>query len=554
MSDTTPRLQLPLIGDHSQKRIVMNAGLMRLESLVQASVLSRTTSAQPATPADGDSYILPASPTGAAWGTLAAETFVRVEGGIWATVTFPEGAIVYIRSESVFLLRTVSGWTAFEDAIKALANLNRLGVGTTPDAYNVLAMKGPAALLSGKTVAEGGSGDISLTINKEADGNSAQLLLQKAYSTRAVLGLLGDNNFGVKVSPDGSSWRTALTINRFSGRVRFGKTAYKTPPVPQRNYVTGAAWLASTSAADNSWYSICWASELGLFCAVAISGTGNRVMTSQDGITWTARTSAADNNWISVCWSPELGLFCAVANSGTGNRVMTSPDGIIWTARTSAADNDWCSVCWAPELGLFCAVAITGTGNRVMTSSNGTTWTIRTSAADNSWYSVCWAADLGLFCAVALTGTGNRVMTSPDGISWTTRASAADNNWLSVCWSPELGLFCALANSGTGNRIMTSSDGITWTTRTSAADNDWRGLCWSSELGLFCAVAGSGTGNRVMTSADGVTWTLRTSAADNSWRGVCWSPELGLFSAVGISGTGNRAMTSVSMFKYPYRS
>ncbi|MCR6660273.1 MAG: DUF2793 domain-containing protein [Asticcacaulis sp.] len=397
MSDTTPRLQLPLIGDHSQKRIVMNAGLMRLESLVQAQAISRTLSAQPATPTDGDSYILPASPTGAAWGTLAAGTFVRAEGGVWETVNFPEGAIIFVKSEGVFLLRTASGWTAFEDAIKALANLSRLGVGTTADAYNVLAMKGPAALLSGKTVAEGGSGDISLTLNKEADGNSAQILLQKGYSTRAVLGLLGDNNFGVKVSPDGSSWRAALMVNRFSGRVRFGKAVYKTPPVPQRNYVTGAVWLASTSAADNSWYSICWASELGLFCAVAISGTGNRVMTSPDGITWTARTSAADNNWISVCWSPELALFCAVANSGTGNRVMTSPDGIIWTARTSAADNDWCSVCWSPELGLFCAVAITGTGNRVMTSSNGTTWTVRTSAADNSWYSVCWAADLGLF-------------------------------------------------------------------------------------------------------------------------------------------------------------
>ena len=42
------------------------------------------------------------------------------------------------------------------------------------------------------------------------------------------------------------------------------------------------------------------------------------------GIVWTARTSAADNSWISVCWSPERGLFVAVANSGTGNRVMTS--------------------------------------------------------------------------------------------------------------------------------------------------------------------------------------------------------------------------------------
>ena len=42
------------------------------------------------------------------------------------------------------------------------------------------------------------------------------------------------------------------------------------------------------------------------------------------GITWTARTTPVDNSWVSVCWSPALSLFVAVAISGTGNRVMTS--------------------------------------------------------------------------------------------------------------------------------------------------------------------------------------------------------------------------------------
>jgi hypothetical protein len=61
-----------------------------------------------------------------------------------------------------------------------------------------------------------------------------------------------------------------------------------------------------------------------LFVAVSTSGSGNRVMTSPDGITWTLRTSAADNQWNGVCWASDLGLFAAVASSGTGNRVMTS--------------------------------------------------------------------------------------------------------------------------------------------------------------------------------------------------------------------------------------
>ncbi len=171
---------------------------------------------------------------------------------------------------------------------------------------------------------------------------------------------------------------------------------------------------------------------------------------------WTIRTSAANNAWRAIAWSPELGLFAAVATDGTGNRVMTSPDGITWTIRTSAADNQWFAIAWSPELGLFVAMAATGTGNRVMTSPDGITWTIRTSAADNSWFGIAWSPELGLFVAVAATGTGNRVMTSPDGITWTIRTSAADNQWLAIAWSPELGLFAAVANSGTGNRVMTS--------------------------------------------------------------------------------------------------
>jgi hypothetical protein len=261
---------------------------------------------------------------------------------------------------------------------------------------------------------------------------------------------------------------------------------------------------------------------------------------------WIIRSSAADNNWRSVCWSPELRLFCAVADTGIGNRVMTSPDGIVWTARVSAADNEWVSVCWSPELRLFCAVAVTGVGNRVMTSPDGIVWTARTSAADNAWFCVCWSSKLRLFCAVAASGTGNRVMTSPDGIVWTARTSAADNAWRSVTYAQGLGLFCAVSSSGTGNRVMTSPDGIVWTARTSAADNDWFFVSWAQDIGLFCVVALTGVGNRVMTSPDGIVWTARTSATNNDYLSVTWAPELGRFCSVSRTGIGNRVMTSAS--------
>jgi hypothetical protein len=88
-------------------------------------------------------------------------------------------------------------------------------------------------------------------------------------------------------------------------------------------------------------------------------------MTSPNGITWTSRTSAADNEWRGITYGD--GLFVAVSITGTGNRVMTSPDGITWTLGTSAADNSWASVIYGN--GLFAAVSQTGVGNRVMTAN-----------------------------------------------------------------------------------------------------------------------------------------------------------------------------------------
>ncbi len=297
----------------------------------------------------------------------------------------------------------------------------------------------------------------------------------------------------------------------------------------------GATWTSRTSAADNTWNSVCFGSGpsvFGSYLFVAVSQDGaNRVMTSPDGITWTSRAASIANQWRAVCFGN--GLFVAVANSGTGTRVMTSPDGLNWTTRTSAADISWYSVTYGN--GLFVAVSIDGVANCVMTSPDGITWTIRSAPAPYSWNSVCFGN--GLFVAVSPDGTG-RVMTSADGITWTIRLNSPSQAWVSVCFGN--GLFVAVAETGTGNRVMTSIDGINWTSRTSAADLVWESVVFGSNL--FVATAITGTGNRVMTSPDGITWTSRTSAADNNWYSITFG--LSQFVAVSKTGVGNRVMTS----------
>ncbi|NBU34719.1 hypothetical protein EBS40_08925, partial [bacterium] len=343
------------------------------------------------------------------------------------------------------------------------------------------------------------------------------------------------SSYGNVVQTTSGSVALTLNLKTVNNRARVSRAVANTA-------VT--TWRTRTSAA-NQWRSVVWSPELSIFVAVADSGTGNRVMTSVDGINWVTRTSAADSLWWSVTWASELSLFVAFAN-GTNAAPMTSPDGINWTTRAiPTTTNTWYGVTWSPELRLFVVVGSGGGNNGVMTSPDGITWTTRGGIYNNSWSSVVWSPEVSLFVAVALTGIGNCVMTSPDGITWTTRASAANNIWNSIAWSPELYLFVAVASSGTGTRVMTSPNGITWTTR-SAADNDWRSVVWSQELGLFVAVASTGTRNRIMTSSNGINWATRTTSAgtDNNWYSIAWSCELSRFVAVGITGTNTRVMTS----------
>jgi len=217
----------------------------------------------------------------------------------------------------------------------------------------------------------------------------------------------------------------------------------------------GTNWyLSLTTGFNSNWTAVCWSPELGLFVAVGDTGS-HRVITSRNGTSWTGY-NVGSYALRSICWSPELGIFVIV---GSGDFIITSNNGINWTLRSATSSNDWQCVCWSPQVGLFVVLAYHGA--QVMTSSNGIDWIGRTigpipAPAANTypnvgWMGICWSAELGLFIGVAQTGNA-KVMTSPDGINWTSRQSPS-TLFKSVCWSPELGIAAACGS----NFIMTSS-------------------------------------------------------------------------------------------------
>jgi hypothetical protein len=228
MTDT-PLLGLPLLAAaQSQKHITHNEALSLLDALVHLAVLEKNRSTPPTTPAVGDRYLLGASPTGAFAGQGGKLAFYDVAG--WHFASPKTGWRVYVTSDNQLLIFDGTLWKDVGSSLKELQNLDFLGVGTTADTTNRLSVRANAALLTAKPVSESGSGDIRLTLNKEASSNTVSQLFQTAFSGRAEWGLTGDDDFRLKVSADGSTWREALRVERATGIVSFPQGVHGLSP------------------------------------------------------------------------------------------------------------------------------------------------------------------------------------------------------------------------------------------------------------------------------------------------------------------------------------
>ena len=372
----------------------------------------------------------------------------------------------------------------------------------------------------------------------------------------------------------------------------------------------------------------------------------NKILTSSNSIikkkiyplTWSVNPTTFANNITSVCWSEELGLAVAVTSTGTGNRVLTSPDGITWTSRTTPIDSNWSSVCWAPEISKFVAVASSPYGEYGGMTSNNSNGLVASSSSNTSnweawrafdtsittgWHSTDsptrYAATTGLYTgAITTTDTSSTVhsgewiqlqassafllteftitprqqfgnersprsfviLGSNNGSTWNLLFTETNKNDWPTDNGPAVTFnitnpttsysYYRLVVKRVGNldsgmsvatsvqimnieynpepffsNVMYSSNGIDWTSVNPNIRSNWTSVCWSPELSLFTAV-GTTRANRVMTSPDGINWTARTAVNLNAWQSVCWSPQLSLLVAVSNTGTGNRIMTSVN--------
>jgi hypothetical protein len=213
----TPHLLLPYIApSQAQKHVTHNEALRLLDALVQLSVLSRLA-VPPVNPVDGARYLVLPSATGVFAGQVGKiASFVDSQ---WLFMAPEEGWLSYVLAEGRQYVYRNALWQDHIATGVSAAPVAKLGVNVNADATNKLSVKSDAVLFSHDDVTPG-SGDARLKLNKTVAAKTTSLLFQTGFSARAEMGLAGDDDWRIKVSPDGTLWKEAIHINRATGGVR----------------------------------------------------------------------------------------------------------------------------------------------------------------------------------------------------------------------------------------------------------------------------------------------------------------------------------------------
>jgi hypothetical protein len=237
MSELSPILSLPLIqAAQAQKHVTHNEAVMQLDALVQMTVTDSTLTSPPANPTTGQRHIVASAPTGA-WSGQAGKIALWLDG-TWQFITPKTGWRAWVTATAQELVYTGSAWQdAAVVTMPSVLNVDGIGISASSDASNRLALSSDASLFN-----HAGTGH-QIKINKASAGQTASLMFQTNFSGRAEIGTLGDNNFGIKVSNNGSGFTTALRITALTAAVEITKplllTGQSTEPV---NPPDGAIW------------------------------------------------------------------------------------------------------------------------------------------------------------------------------------------------------------------------------------------------------------------------------------------------------------------------
>ena len=270
MSDITTHLLLPyILASQAQKHVTHNEALRLLDAMVQLSVLDRDLTAPPASPSDGDRYLVASGATGL-WAGWDLNIAYWVDG-VWMRLAPRPGWLAWVADEAAFVVWSGSTWDLVgepvdvSDAVfslvndtdptkKALFSLSGISTGTTrtfalPNTSSELAILAGTQTFTGNKTFSGSltaSGAVSFTGTLTASGTvtvSAAAASIGTATTAATYGMgTGINPTGVtktlNLGTGGASGSTTVVNIGSATAGAGGTTVVNTPTVTFANAVT----------------------------------------------------------------------------------------------------------------------------------------------------------------------------------------------------------------------------------------------------------------------------------------------------------------------------
>lgn len=224
MSEKTTNLQLPyILAAQAQKHVTHNEAIRALDTLIQISAEDKDLNTPPISPSEGNCYLV-ASPATGEW-SGKENNIAAFQDGAWMFYEPFEGWVSWLRDEDIQVVYDGTSWLTLSGGGAGVSSLNPatgnlLGVNATADTTNRLAVSSPASLFDHE------GNDHQLKINKQNNTDTASVLFQTGYSGRAEFGLTGDDDFHMKVSPDGTTFFDGIVIDKDTGAVTFPNTVF----------------------------------------------------------------------------------------------------------------------------------------------------------------------------------------------------------------------------------------------------------------------------------------------------------------------------------------
>ena len=175
--------------------------------------------------------------------------------------------------------------------------------------------------------------------------------MQTDFSARALVGLFGDDDFSLKVSPDGATFLTGLAIDKDTGNVAIGGG----PDANNRPLVSGESTLFTNpgdvrlnlskgAAANDATLSF----QTGFAAHFLVGLLANDHLTlkyTPNGVTYPSPPALVVNNKSGRAVFKKLQNGPRPFNVVLRNHVAQS----AWLTSATPADNSWYSVVWAPS-------------------------------------------------------------------------------------------------------------------------------------------------------------------------------------------------------------